>query len=234
MRRVIEELERCTAELAKAPLFDFLRDTSIDPRRRLSFAPCVAHFVMTFADLYSLVLREDPPKDKYQELVNAHTREDENHWRWFLADLEKLGCDPRLPFSEALRFVWGDATVQMRLLSYQMCRLGFQAPSLRKLVLVHCIEAAGKVTIGEVARVGAEFAATTGQRLVYFGQHHSDTESDHTLEDVGVHRMIESIALGTQEVEEFSALVDESFRYFRSFSDEMLAFGKSGRSLGAP
>ena len=94
MKRVIQLLDAKTEAFARAPLFDFLRDTSIEPRDRLSFAPCVAHFVMTFADLYALVLREEPAQDKYQEIVNAHTREDENHWRWFLADLDKLDADP--------------------------------------------------------------------------------------------------------------------------------------------
>jgi hypothetical protein len=228
VKRVIRLLEARTEAFASAPLFDFLRDTSIEPRDRLSFAPCVAHFVMTFADLYALVLREEPAKDRYQEIVNAHTREDENHWRWFLADLDKLGADPRMAFSDALRFVWSGATVQMRLLSYHMCRLGLGADSIRKLVLVHCIEAAGKVTVGEVAAVGKEFAALTGKRLVYFGPHHSDTESQHTLEDAGVHRAIEEIVLDDATARELTSVVDQSFELFTAFTNEMLAFARTG------
>lgn len=232
MRRVMELIEKRTAELGKAPFFDFLRDTSVPPRDRLAFAPCVAHFVMSFADLYALVLREEPTDDHFQTLVNAHTREDETHWQWFLKDLEKIGANPELRFSDALRFVWSDATVQMRMLTYQMCRLGFGADSLSKLVLVHVIEAAGKVTIESVAEVGREFGVATGERLVYLGPHHFDTEGNHTLEVPGVHTAIVEIALDPARADALMAMVDESFGYFRAFIDEMHAFAKSGRSVG--
>ena len=159
-----------------------------------------------------------------------HTREDENHWRWYLADLEKLGYnDQKVGFVSSLRFIWSDSTIQTRLLSYQMCRLGFRATSIRKLVLVHCIEAAGKVTVSQVAAVGTEFGALTGKRLVYLGQHHSDTEGDHTLEDVDVHRTIEEIALEPEMVPELLALVDETFGYFKAFTDDALAAAKRER-----
>jgi hypothetical protein len=233
VRRVMATLSKRSAEYAQAPLFDFLRDTSIPARARLSFAPCVAHFVMSFADLYADVLCEEPAQNKYQELVNVHTREDENHWRWFLADLEKLGADPRVLFSDSLKFVWGTHTRQMRLLTYHMCRLGFRVDPLQKLVLVHCIEAAGKVTVDNVAKVGREFSEQTGARLVYFGPHHSDTESEHTLEEGDTRAMIEGIELDAAQAEHFSAIVDETFQYFTAFSNEMLDFAKSSKPIGS-
>lgn len=233
MKRVMEVLDTRTAELASAPFFEFLRDETIEPRKRLAFAPCAAHFVMTFADLYSLVLREEPARDPYQELVNAHTREDENHWQWFLKDLEKLGQNPKLSFAETLRFVWSEETVQMRMLSYHMCRLGLGADSIKKLVLVHAIEAAGKVTVSRVSEVGREFGVATGEKLVYLGPHHSDTESEHTLEEDSVHRAIAEIELAPETARELVTVVDDSFRYFRSFIDEMHAFATRERSVGA-
>jgi len=232
MRRVMQAIEQETMELGRAPFFDFLRDKGIDARRRLAFAPCTAHFVMSFADLYALVLREEPTSDPYQTLVNAHTREDENHWQWFLKDLEKLGANPAIPLSDALRFVWGDATVRMRVLTYQMCRLGFRADSLRKLVLVHVIEAAGKVTIESVSEVGREFGLATGERLVYLGPHHFDTEGNHTIETSSVHSAIEDIPLDADTAAELIAMVVESFGYFRSFVDEMHDFAVHGQALG--
>lgn len=231
MKRVMGLLDKRTVELEDAELFKFLNDKSIDCAQRLRFAPCVAHFAMTFADLYALVLKEDPPRDRYQELVNAHASEDEDHWKWFLADLSKLDADPMLRFSDALRFVWSDATVRMRLLSYQMCRLGFQADSLQKLVLVHCIESVGKVTVKHVSAVGQEYTAKTGKKLVYFGKYHSDSEEDHTLEDEKVHSSVLDIHLDDVTAEKYCRMVDESFGYFRAFLDEMLAFAKSNRSV---
>jgi hypothetical protein len=234
MRRVMQRIEQRTAEYAKAPLFQFLSDTSIEARDRLAFAPVVAHFVMSFADLYALVLKEEPARDKYQELVNAHTREDEEHWRWFLSDLAKMGHDPKLSFTDALRFVWGDGTVKMRMLTYHMCRLGMGKSSLHKLALVHCIEATGKVTVQHVSMAGRELAAQSGKRLVYFGAHHFDQESEHTIEDGDVHRMIEEIPLESAMVSELNVLVDEAFEAFTGFAEEMLSFARSGRRVDSP
>ncbi len=231
MKRIIERIEQRSTELSSAPLFAFLRDDRIDARKRLSFAPCVAHFVMSFADLYGLVLKEEPARDKYQELVNAHTREDENHWRWFLDDLEKIDCNPRVTLTDSLRFVWGDATVHSRLLTYQMCRLGFGVDSIQKLVLVHCIEAAGKVTIERVAPVGVQVGTQLGKRLVYLGQHHFDTEGAHTIEQPQVHEGIEGIEIDPDSLPRLLRVVDESFEYFRAFVDEMLAFAQSERTV---
>ncbi|HTV23865.1 MAG TPA: hypothetical protein VMG12_34480 [Polyangiaceae bacterium] len=231
MRRVLQALDQRTEQFERAPLFEFLRNRQIPARERLSFAPCVAHFVMSFADLYAFVLPEEPTSDPYQELVNAHTKEDENHWRWFLADLAKLDCNPQLAFTDALRFIWSDATVQMRMLTYAMCRLGSNADSLTKLVLVHCIEAAGKVTVGHVSAVGGELMAQTDERLTYFGPHHSNAEADHTIEDVGVRHRLEEAHLQPDQRQALLRVVDESFVHFTNFTNEMLKFAKSGQTV---
>jgi hypothetical protein len=226
MRRVLEFIDKRASEFAQLPLFAFLRDTKIDPRSRLAFAPGVAHFVMTFGDLYSHVLCEEPTTDEYQEIVNRHTREDDGHWKWFLADLGKMGFDPQVAYTDALRLIWSPKTVQMRMLSYRMCRLGLGADSLKKLVLVHCIEAAGKVTVERVAKVGDELASRTAQKLVYFGSHHSDTEIAHTLEDPAVRSEIEQIELEPTRERELMAVVDESFDAFSAFAGDMLTLAR--------
>jgi len=231
MKKIIERIEQRTAEFSELPLFAFLRDGTIDVKKRLSFAPSVAHFVMSFANLYDFVLQVKPPGDAYQELVNAHAREDENHWRWFLDDLDKLGFDERLRFSDALRFVWSESTARTRALTYKMCRLGYDASSLEKLVLVHVIEAAGKVTVKGVSAVGVEYSKQTGKKLVYLGHHHLATESAHTIEDAQVHRGIEAIALKADERAGLLRVVDQGFDAFTAFAGDMLAAAQSGRLL---
>jgi len=231
MKTVMQRIEQKTAEFAQAPLFGFLRDQSIEPRKRLAFVPSVAHFVMSFADLYSFVLQVEPAQDRHQELVNAHAREDENHWRWFLDDMEKLGFDERVRFSDALRFVWGEATVKTRALTYRMCRLGYGASSLEKLVLVHVIEAAGKVTVDGVSAVGTEYSKQTGKKLVYLGHHHLATESDHTIEDADVHRGISAIEVPADQRPGLVAIVDQGFAAFLDFTTDMLATANAERRL---
>ncbi len=234
MRHVLEAIEKKTAAFADLPLYAFMRDASIDPRQRLSFVPALAHFVMSFADLYGLVLRDEPARDRYQEIVNAHTYEDGGHWKWFLADMEKLGHDPRLPFSDALRFIWSDATTQIRMLSYRMCQLGLGADSLHKLVLVQCIEATGKVSLEHSAIIARELALSSRKPLVYFGAHHVETEANHTLEDGSVHGMLAAIRLDPELSRELVTLVDSSFAAFTAFADELLAFARSGLRIAPP
>jgi hypothetical protein len=179
---------------------------------------------MTFSDLYAMVFREEPARDKLQEIVNAHTYEDGGHWKWFLADLPKLGCDPLLTLSEALRLVWADDNVRIRALSYGICRMAMGASSLQKLVLVQCIEAAGKVSLRHVSRAGKDFAQQTGKNLVYFGPHHFDTEGQHTLEQDGVHAMIDEMTVTPEVSRELSAMVDRSFDLFGGFADDLFTF----------
>lgn len=227
MRHVLEKIEGRARDYDELPLFAFMRDERIDPRARLAFAPGLAHFVMTFSDLYAHVLRDEPARDRYQELVNAHTYEDGGHWKWFLTDLARLGQDPMMSFSDSLRFVWSDATIQSRLLSYHMCRLGFGASSIRKLVLVHCIEATGKVSLRNAAPLARELAARGGKNLVYFGPHHFDTEKDHTLEEKSVHDWLERVELDPSVRAELCTLVDEAFDAFVAFSNEIHRYAQS-------
>jgi hypothetical protein len=231
MKRVLQRIDERTREFAAHPLFSHLRDPSVDARQRLSFVPALAHFVMTFADLYKQVLHAESHGDELQEIVNAHASEDGGHWRWFLADLQNLGEDRRLGFTDALRFLWGEETVHLRMLSYTMCRLGLGATSLEKLVLVCCIEATGRVMLGTVGPVGAEVGRLTGKKLVYFGEHHFATESDHTLEQDDVHARIARIELPPDRAVELSRLVDDAFAAFASTADEIHRFARAGRAL---
>src|SRR5262245_32468661 len=109
MKSVFEHIAVRSAEFKQRPLFLYLGNEAINPRTRLEFVPCVAHFVMTFADLYHFFLTENPPRDRFQELVNIHLSEEGTHWKWFLADLTNLDLDPLLHFTDALRLLWSDA-----------------------------------------------------------------------------------------------------------------------------
>jgi hypothetical protein len=95
---------------------------------------------------------------------------------------------------------------------------------LQKLVLVHCIEAVGKVSLTHAAPIGRAIAQRLSKPLVYFGPHHLDTEAGHTLEDEGVRHSLESASLSDDEVIRLRALIDETFAAFTDFSDELLTF----------
>jgi hypothetical protein len=221
MKRVLSAIRRESEGFAEHPFFAFLRDPAVSARQKLAFVPALSHFVMTFADLYRLVLRSEPAADEYQRIVNSHTYEDGEHWKWFLSDLEKMDLSPHLPLTGALRFLWSDSTANVRMLSYRMCRLGLGADSIHKLVLVHCIEATGGIALQKLAPVGDALAAQTGAKLVYFGSHHVDTEAAHTLEEGRVRRMIEEVELAPEIAAELLSIVETSFRAFSAALDDL-------------
>lgn len=222
MRSILDYIDQRAADYERLPLFAFMGDERLSARQRLGFVPALSHFVMTFADLYAHVLREEPARDSFQELVNAHTYEDGGHWKWFLSDLAALGHSPAESVTQTLKRVWSPETLQTRLLSYRICRLGLNASSLQKLVLVQCIEAVGKVSLTHAAPLGRALATELGKPLVYFGPHHLDTEADHTLEDRTVRDSLEGAKVSELEAEELSRLIDETFAAFTAFSDDLL------------
>ena len=230
MRTILEYVDRKASDYQRLPLFAFMQDDSVALRDRLAFVPALAHFVMTFSDLYAHVLREEPAPDSYQELVNAHTYEDGGHWKWFLADLVTLEQDPSERVTETLRRLWGPETLKIRMLSYRICRQGLYASSLQKLVLVQCIEAVGKVSLTNAAPIGRALAKQLSKPLVYFGPHHLDTEAEHTLEDQGVRACLEAASVSEEDALALRGLVDETFAAFTDFSAELLAFAIARRA----
>jgi hypothetical protein len=222
--------DKCRA-FDERPLFAYLRDSRVDPRHRLNFVPYAAHFVMTFADLYHFFLTEEPPRDEYQRLVNTHLAEEGSHWKWFLCDLSNMDLDPSLRFTDALRFIWSDDTIKTRRLAYQMCRLSGGMSSLQKLVMVLAIEATGRVALEAAVSAGRQVEANSGQKLVYFGQHHLDTEHKHTVEDQGVRQKLEGIVIHESMRANMRTIVDEVFHHFGEFVDETFHLAKCGPGL---
>ncbi len=220
MNGVLWHLARRADEYAAAPLFAFLRDEHIDPRRRLAFVPAAAHFVMSFADLYRFVLPTATATDRFEEITNAHVAEDSGHWKWYLADLASMGLDPRMPFTEAVRFLWSDVTLRTRRLSYDICGLSARRESIERLVIVLVIEATGGVTLNALAPAGAALERRIERRLVYFGEHHVNTESQHTVEQDSTRGWLESITLDAAARVRLCALADETFDAFRGFADD--------------
>lgn len=229
MKAILDYIDKKTRAYEELPLFRFMRDDSIDARERLGFIPALSHFVMSFADVYVHVLRDEPTTDRFQELVNAHTHEDAGHWKWFLADLATIAEDPTQRFTDSLRFVWSEKTVKQRILSYEMAKLGLRASPLERLVLVHCIEAVGAVSLAAAAPLGRELGERAGKPLVYFGPHHIDTESNHTLEDEGVHTQLEGVHIDEADRANLLQIVDRAFAAFVDFSDELLRFAEARR-----
>jgi hypothetical protein len=184
MQAIINYLERRAAEMQQHPFLVWLADPLIPARERLSdWLPCAAFFVFSFMDLNADVLkysREEADTDPLKKAINAHLEEDSMHWPWYLHDLEALGLDGTMTFSESLRFLWGEETRSQRLAMYRLCALAAQAedPILR-YTLIASLEAVAHLLFATVVKVSIAYEQETGTRLLYLGPKHFEREPGH-------------------------------------------------------
>ncbi|QSJ17881.1 hypothetical protein JYQ62_03190 [Nostoc sp. UHCC 0702] len=227
MREILTLIEKRQQEFAQLPLFDFMQDKSIDPRERLSWAPCAASFVLNFGELNKYCFREEPTNDPIQAIVNKHTYEDENHWLWFLEDLEKLQLDKTQKFSDALRFLWSEQTKNTRALNYQLYGYTHKATPIQKLLIIEVIEATGSIMFYHAAKIAREIKAITKKECRYFADFHLVVETEHMLHLSTTKHFIEKIQLSEEIRQEAFELVEKLFECFGNFFNELLYYAKS-------
>lgn len=183
MRQIQYYIQQKNQKFAEHPLFTFLRDDSIDPRQRLSIAPCMAHFTMSFGDLNRYVYRDTQryTDDPFQRFINEHSEEDDHHWLWFLKDIETLGFDPELRFSEALRLLWSEETADTRRLSYELAGCILGAEPVYKFIVLESIEAIVLVFFSSTRHAANDLLRRTGRECLYFGDYHLAREAEHAM-----------------------------------------------------
>jgi hypothetical protein len=176
-------------------------------------------------DINRFLVPADVASSPHQNLINIHAEEDAWHWPWYLRDMHWLGFDKPLAFSDALRFIWGDASRHSRLLSYRCIALVAQATDVEKVAIVETIEMTGKVFLEHTARLCNAWHDAPAE-LLYFGQHHADCETGHHMGDEDVVEELESIVLTAQQQRACMAMVDELFVLYGNFVDDMLVFAR--------
>lgn len=226
MKTVLDYIEQRKNNFAILSLFSFLEDSSIDPKQRLAFAPCLSPLVMGFAELCKSVLREEPTHHPIQALINQHTYEEQNHWQWLLEDIQKLELDEFCSFTEALRFMWGEETQKTRLVCPRMERYSFNSDPLQKLVVMEVAEAAANVFFSRTQRVIHELQGITKKQYKYFGGHHIDMEEQHNIKTDKVVIFFEEIEITEEQYQAFLAIVDELFEVFSASMCELLVYAK--------
>lgn len=224
MKEVLALIEQKKQEFAQLPLFEFMLDRSINPIERLSFAPCVAPFVMNFGELNKYVFRKEPTNDNVQAIINKHTYEDDHHWVWLLEDLDKLGFDESRKFSDTLKFLWSEETSRSRRLSHELYRYTFQASSVHKLIVIEAIETTGNVFLSASSRVIKELDPFGRQEYRYFGSGHLIVDADHTYYAPEVKEVIESIQLTDDARQEAFELVRQVFELCQDLTNELLVY----------
>jgi hypothetical protein len=216
---VIEEKKRAFARL---PFFGFLQDESLEPEQRLAFYPCMAHWVMSFADLNKYFLRAEPAADEYQERVNAYSHEDDDHWRLYLEDFQKLGFDALYNGAGWLNLLWGDETRANRMLSYRIAHLIQVATSVQRLAIVEAMEEAANVFFPLTVQLAEQIQERTGIELRYLGHFHFNLEAEHT--GAGDHSTLARIELDEEARRSTLEMVGEVFGLFEDWAREVLRF----------
>lgn len=212
---------------SQLPFFDFLQDSSIDPLKRLAFAPCAASFIMSFADLNKYVLRQEPTKDKIQAILNQHTYEDDFHWQWFLEDMQKLGFNCSLELNTSLKFLWSQETKNSRLLTYELYKYIAQSEPLEKLVILKAIEATANVCLSLTKCLVDELQLVNCNEYKYFGGHHLSLETSHNSHSQEVEKFFEEIYISDKSRQNSINLVNRVFELFTKWTYELLNYAQS-------
>ncbi|WP_437564060.1 hypothetical protein [Sorangium sp. So ce542] len=222
MRQVLRHIFQKKQAYARLPLFERMRDERLDPSERLAFYPCMAFFIMSFGDLNKFVLRQEPAADEYQEMVNVHTREDDHHWPWYIEDLTKLGYDVEGRSSDLLHFLWGEETIENRILTARLTELIKGTTGLERLVIIEAIEETGNVLFSAMLPLAEALEKRLGTQLRYCGPFHFERESGHTVD--ADHAALASISLDAETRERYKALADEVFALFEPWTHELLRY----------
>lgn len=238
MKEVLELIETKRQEFIRLPFFAFLKDRSIDLKKRASGIPFWAHFVMSFKDLNVYVLRQEPTDDPIQAMINQHTYEDASHWVWYVKDLDILGIDHSLRFTDALRFLWSEETQKARQLSYDLLQLcAAQTDPVLRLAIIEAIEATGTTALAEgLVQLSQELQELTQKRSYYFSDHHLQVETGHIqagLEQGDTEQFFDSIQLTAEQKAKAFELVEAVFAQFTSFYNGLLVYSKN-HSLDRP
>ncbi|MDJ0681377.1 MAG: hypothetical protein QNJ18_16085 [Xenococcaceae cyanobacterium MO_167.B52] len=227
MKHILALIEQKQKIYSQLPLFEFMQDQSIPAIKRLSFAPCTAPFIMSFSDLCKYVFRQEPTNDPIQKILNQHTYEDDFHWQWFLADLEKLEFNYSLQLNDSLKFLWSETTKGSRFMTHELYKHIIQSQPLHKLIIMEAMEATAETTLSFTRQVTDELKLLTNEEYKYFGGLHLDTEKDHNANSDDVNQFIENIYISEKTRQESFDLIEQVFELFTQWTHDLLAYAKS-------
>ncbi|BAY82034.1 hypothetical protein NIES267_15120 [Calothrix parasitica NIES-267] len=226
MQEVFALIEKSKKEFTNLELFEYMQDKSITPSKRLSFAPCMTHFIMSFGDLNKYVFKEAQPVTKLQHIINEHANEDEEHWRWFVTDLEKLNCDPIQNFSKALKSIWSEETKITRQISYYVAGYTLTAEPIIKIAAIEALEAVGNVFFCVSSQVASELNKITRKDYLYFGESHLKLETGHTVGTPEAEDFLAKIQLTDSQRQQAFEIVEKIFQIFTEWTYELLAYAQ--------
>jgi hypothetical protein len=224
MKRILAHITARSEAFAQEPMFQYLRDESVDPEQRICFMPMMAHFVFSFMDVNSYILRNERLDTPYQRLINIHSYEDATHWPWWINDIKRAGLDKTCTFTDAMLFAWSDVTRKSRMLTYDFIAIAATASPKQLLAIVETVESTGYKFLSATAEVCQKIP---NHHYLYYGSKHSNVESGHHMGTDDAIAYLEAIELSDQEFSETRAIVDRLYKGYSDFVAEMYAWVQS-------
>lgn len=213
MADVVRQIDDERTSLADGPLFQWLSDESIDGYRRLSFLPSLLYYLMGFKDVLAMLARDDA-NSTLEKHINAYCKEDADHWRWYLTDLEKLGFDLNAWGSTVPDWcneVWSPATEINRTTIFHLINYAMSnRDPLHQLSLILVFEATGVVFIGHTRK--AAIALGQDEELQYLGREHFQEEASHSVKPADVAHL----ELSPEQYENIRAMISVLFNDYRA------------------
>lgn len=222
MKEILELIQTKEQEFAQLELFKFFADTSIEAKERIIWVPYIAPLVMGFAELNKSVFRKEGTNNKLQEIINKHTCEDDYHWTWFLEDIQTLGFNHSLLFTDALRFVWSEETKHTRQVCQQIAIHTWNAEPIIVIIAIESVEAAFKVGLSAISPVIEELERVSNRKFYYFGKTHADIENNHANNSSEVEDYIQNIELTEEQKVKARQVVNLVFKLFTDCMDELM------------
>ncbi|MDY6900668.1 MAG: hypothetical protein SWZ49_21710 [Cyanobacteriota bacterium] len=222
MEEILKLIKTKEQEFAQLELFKFFGDTRIQAKERMIWVPYIAPLVMGFAELNKSVFRKEGTNNKLQELINKHTYEDDYHWTWFLEDIQTLGFDNSLLFTDALRFIWSEETKCTRKVCQQIAMHTWKAEPIIVVVAIESVEAAFKVGLSAISPVIEELERVSDCRFYYFGQTHAEIENNHSNNSSEVKSYIQEIELTAEQKVKAREIVNLVFQLFTDCMNELM------------
>ncbi|AFY66011.1 hypothetical protein [Geitlerinema sp. PCC 7407] len=227
MQAILELIEQKNQEYAQHPFFAYLADPEIDPYQKLSFAPVIAPLALEFGELCNRVFKQEPTTDPLQAMVNQHAEEEHFHWQWLIEDLEKLGIDYSMRFSDALKFIWSQHTRVARSMYYRFERYTEGDDPILKLVAIEVAEVTANVFFRATRPIALQLQATTGQELRYFGMCHNQVENTHTLHMPDSMQTLRNLEVSEETFQRSLEVVERGFEFFNELMQEFLVYAQT-------
>lgn len=218
-------IEMRSAKLSQNPLCKWIvgeESKNLPPQEVLGFAPSMLNFIMGFKDILE-ELEYMSPKNELEHIVNQHCKEDKDHWRWYLEDLEVLGFSDQglgKDLSSKMEFLWSTDNKANRQLVYLCIHLIRKYNDARaSLVIIECLEATFGVFMTSMQK--RFWNSTIYSKLKFFGLTHHHQEANHSIghwieddSNQGQQSLLEQIPFNNPESESMAESIEMVFDQF--------------------